>query len=225
VFSRTVQRGCSLSWRGCPIQTQQDKKCRGWTGKPGVAKSVTTTMNTSSQHKTQDEAARVPNGRQEEAGGGCRRPREVAIPREEGAYGRNVDQNGKATGRIQSVGQGGSQLASCTFAAGAGPLPIKGADGPIRVARPGQVLLTPWRVSRRRGTPYCPASVVWLYFTSCTAAPPAAQQLHSTYVSMYQCILSFMYCASPARPHPCSLLKPAKPSHPWLKQIFLMPGP
>lgn len=60
------------------------------------------------------------------------------MPRGEGVYGSHVDQSGKATGRVQGAGQGDPCLHLAYSLLGSSPLPIKGADGPVRVARPAR---------------------------------------------------------------------------------------
>lgn len=130
------------------------------------------------QHNTtRHEAARATSSRQEGGGGEVQRPREVSMPRGEGVYGSSVDQSGKATGRIQGAGQGYSCLHPAPSLLGSSPLPIKGAVGTRQSSVAGKVLLTPWRVSRRRGT--AP------HFTGCTTRqhhrivprPPCSSQV------------------------------------------------
>ena len=72
------------------------------------------------------------DGRQEGGGGGVQRPRE------EGVYGSRVDQSGKATGRVQGQRQGDPSLHPAHSLLGSSPLPIKGADGPVKVAWPAR---------------------------------------------------------------------------------------
>lgn len=60
------------------------------------------------------------------------------MPREEGVYGSSVDQSRKATGRVQGAGQGDPSLHPVSSLLGSSPLPIKGAAGPVRVARPAR---------------------------------------------------------------------------------------
>lgn len=65
------------------------------------------------------------------------------MPRGEGVYGSRVDQSGMATGRVQGRGQGHPSLHPAASLLGSSPLPIKGAGGPVKVAWPAEILLTP----------------------------------------------------------------------------------